>query len=409
MLRVVVRHQPPCTETDTEYRRCNCRKYIVGVPEGRKGRIRVSANTRSWTAAEKQARQFDKESLDRKLGVVVTEKPQSKEIKEAVEQYLQSKRNENSRDATIIIYELVLETQFLAWCNEHGLSYMDQLTGETLLTVNELWTNGHRRHRNGGVTGNNSNTAAQKYTKVSGFLNYWVERGVLKENPLKRAFRRPKVKDDDVRETQPLEPVELKKMIDRTYQPISGQKHGAVHRLKQRAMLLLMRYSGLAILDSATLSRDKLGPAYDLPEDALELRRTKTGQAVYVLLPPRVAKLLRSLPNENPDYFFWDGVVGNKTLTDNWRQSLKRLASLVKVKEFHPHRMRCTFAIEQLLKGTSIEDVADLLGNTVEVCARHYAPLARQRRERLGKISMRTWDDATIWQEPVFEKVQTVQ
>jgi hypothetical protein len=61
------------------------------------------------------------------------------------------------------------------------------------------------------------------------------------------------------------------------------------------------------------------------------------------------------------------------------------------------------------LKGTSIEDVAELLGNTVEICAKHYAPLAKQRRERLGKIAMRAWDDATIWQEPTPQTAQSVQ
>ena len=133
----------------------------------------------------------------------------------------------------------------------------------------------------------------------------------------------------------------------------------------------------------------------------MELRRTKTGSAVFVLLPKRVAELLRSLPNSHPDFFFWDGMVANRILTDNWRQSLKRLAQLAGVDGFHPHRMRCTFAVEQLLKGTSIEDVADMLGNTPEVCARHYAPLAKQRRERLGMLSKQGWDDEMVWQEPV--------
>jgi site-specific recombinase XerD len=400
MLRVVVRHQPPCRETDPDYRGCKCRKYIVGVPDGSKGRIRVTANTRSWERAEKKARAMDLESMNRSLGVSTQPKPQSLAIKEAVQQYLQKKRNENASDETLAVYELVLHKQFLTWCTEHGLSYLDQLTGETLMPVTELWTKGRRRNRNGEVSGNNSNTASQKYTKVSGFLNYWVERGVLSRNPLRSAFRRPKVKEDDTRETQPLEPGEMKQLIDRTYLPIVGQKHGAMHRLKQRALLLLMRYSGLAILDAAKLAREKLGPSYDLPQDAIELRRTKTGKPVYVLIPPRVAELLRSLPNENPAFFFWDGKTSNRTLTDNWRQSLKRLASLAEVRGFHPHRLRCSFAVEQLLRGTAIEDIADLLGNTVEVAAKHYAPLARQRRERLGKIASLAWDDDKIWQEP---------
>jgi site-specific recombinase XerD len=409
MLHVVVRHQPPCKQKDPAYRRCDCPKQVHGVPEGGGAMVRQSAKTRSWASAEKFARKLDKESMNRKLGILPEQKPKSMEIKDAVDQFLQSKQKANASQATIENYSLVLKDQLLTWCTKSGLSYLDQLTSEALMTVDELWTNGRRMHANGDKKGNASSTARIKYTRVSSFFNYWIKRGVLTQHPLKMAFDRPKLKDEDVRETQPLEQDALKKLIDRTYFPIPGQKHGAVHRIKQRALLLLMRYSGLSIVDALKFPRAKLGPNSALPEGAVELRRTKTGKAVFVLLPNRVAELLRSLPNPNPMFFFWDGVVDNEILTDNWRQSLKRLAQLAGVEGFHPHRMRCTFAVEQLLRGTHIEDVAEMLGNTPEVCARHYAPLARQRRERLGMLSKQGWDDEMVWQEPVPGEVQTVQ
>jgi hypothetical protein len=75
--------------------------------------------------------------------------------------------------------------------------------------------------------------------------------------------------------------------------------------------------------------------------------------------------------------------------TEKWRITpmlhvVVVINALSNVDEFHSHRMRCTFAVDQILRGTSIEDVAEMLGNTPEVCARHCAPLAKQRRERLG-------------------------
>jgi len=407
MLHVVVRHQAPCKQSDPNYRRCKCPKYLHGVPEGGGKMIRESAKTRSWDRAQEIADKRNRENHDRKLGIAPVVKLQSLEIKDAVDQFIQAKQKANSSQATLDSYELVLRTQFLPWCTKSGLSYLDQLTGDALLNVDQLWTQGRRRHAQGDKTGNASSTARIKYTRLSSFFGYWIKRGKMTSNPLKQAFDRPKLKDEDVRETQPLEPDELKRMLDRTYESIKGQKHGAVQRLKLRALLLLMRYSGLAIVDAAKFPRNKLGPNHDLPEDAVELRRTKTGKPVFVLLPPRVAKLLRSLPNSNPDYFFYDGKLDDKQLTDNWRQSLKRLAKLAKVEGFHPHRMRCTFAVEQILRGTTIEDIAELLGNTPEVCAKHYLPLVKQRRERLGKIAMLAWDDAVVWQEP--KTVQVVQ
>jgi site-specific recombinase XerD len=49
-------------------------------------------------------------------------------------------------------------------------------------------------------------------------------------------------------------------------------------------------------------------------------------------------------------------------------------------KKFHPHRFRDTFASNLLLKGVSIENVAILLGNTVRVCEKHYAPWIKAAR-----------------------------
>ncbi|MGA2371135.1 MAG: DUF6632 domain-containing protein [Candidatus Korobacteraceae bacterium] len=57
-------------------------------------------------------------------------------------------------------------------------------------------------------------------------------------------------------------------------------KESAWRRQRATAMLLLCRHSGLRISDAARLQRSKL-----LPNDALFLRTTKTGQPVYVLLP----------------------------------------------------------------------------------------------------------------------------
>jgi hypothetical protein len=55
VLSVYTRHYPPCTRTDSGYRRCNCPKWINGtLPMGKF--VRLSANTRNWESAERKAR-----------------------------------------------------------------------------------------------------------------------------------------------------------------------------------------------------------------------------------------------------------------------------------------------------------------------------------------------------------------
>ena len=55
MLSVYTRHYPPCRQTDANYRRCRCPKWINGTLATGKF-IRESAQTRSWETAERKAR-----------------------------------------------------------------------------------------------------------------------------------------------------------------------------------------------------------------------------------------------------------------------------------------------------------------------------------------------------------------
>ena len=58
MLSVYTRHYALCTETDINYRRCRCPKWIQGIlADGRQ--IRTSARTRSWEKAEINARKME--------------------------------------------------------------------------------------------------------------------------------------------------------------------------------------------------------------------------------------------------------------------------------------------------------------------------------------------------------------
>jgi site-specific recombinase XerD len=51
----------------------------------------------------------------------------------------------------------------------------------------------------------------------------------------------------------------------------------------------------------------------------------------------------------------------------------------------HPHQFRHTFATKLLSKGTSIENVAALLGNTPKVVWKHYSAWVKERQEALDQ------------------------
>jgi len=66
-----------------------------------------------------------------------------------------------------------------------------------------------------------------------------------------------------------------------------------------RALSLLMRWSGLAILDATSLERERLSKNEN-SDDQIFLYRAKTGVPVYVVIPNEVGEALRTLPNSHP-------------------------------------------------------------------------------------------------------------
>ena len=56
-----------------------------------------------------------------------------------------------------------------------------------------------------------------------------------------------------------------------------------------------------------------------------------------------------------------------------WRKRLAKIFEDAKI-DGHSHQFRDTFAVSLLASGVSLEHVATLLGNSVKVVKKHYAP-----------------------------------
>jgi integrase len=149
-----------------------------------------------------------------------------------------------------------------------------------------------------------------------------------------------------------------------------------------------MRWSGLRISDAVTLERSRLEGSN------LRLHQTKTGTSVFVPLPPNVVGALRNIPNgvkPNARYFFWSGAGDPLNVIEYWRLAFKQLFEIAEIrqedgtpKRCHPHMLRHTFAICNLIAGMPIEEVSMLLGHSsVKITERHYAPWVSGRQRRL--------------------------
>jgi integrase len=177
----------------------------------------------------------------------------------------------------------------------------------------------------------------------------------------------------------PLEPEEFDKIL-KACDSLSYKNRRPV----LRAMILVMRYTGLRIRDVVTLRRDSV------IKGKLFLRTSKTGTDVYCPLPPEVVSALDSIPTSK--YFFWNGESKPRSAVGNYQKTLQKVFELAEVPRAYPHLFRHTFATDLLQKGVSVQNVAMLLGHSsTKMTERRYSHWIKSRLDSLEADIKKTW------------------
>jgi len=87
-------------------------------------------------------------------------------------------------------------------------------------------------------------------------------------------------------------------------------------------LVFLMRYSGLRISDTVTMTIDRLDGK------RLFLYTQKTGLPVYTVLPDSVVKALEATPRVTAKHHFWTGEGKVESIVRSWQARLKKLFDL---------------------------------------------------------------------------------
>jgi integrase len=126
-------------------------------------------------------------------------------------------------------------------------------------------------------------TSAKELVILRQFFSFSVEQGWIAENPAKKIKPPRNVKPKEV---IPYEPNEITRMLA----ACDAFGRSSYERLRARAMLLLLRYTGLRISDAATLAGDRI------KNGQIFLRTKKTGGLVFLPIPQALEEALAALP-----------------------------------------------------------------------------------------------------------------
>jgi integrase/recombinase XerD len=385
---VYARHSADCRFTSEKNRgKCRCPKWFYF---GRT-RERRSAMTRSWSDAEDKARRIRDAADPVKRELEELKNKQARQwqgIEDALDLWIADKESNKAAPETLDTFR-TLRKQLLDFVRGRAV-YLHEVSTSTLTEWKALWPDRRK------------SSIAKKRRMARAFFNFCVSQGWLEKSPAE-GLSKPSGLDSP--STLPFSRAQYAAILDATY--IYDQSLRTLNRaevsdqaVRLRTLIQVMRWSGMAIRDTVTLRRDRLNQ-----DNLLELRRAKSGVPVTVPLPAGVAEDLRNVPKgnaHNPDYFFWSGRSRARAACGVWNRSFNRLWKLVNPPldlrdrsgnemRPHPHMFRDTFAVEFLIAGGSMRELATLLGNTVRICEKHYTPFVPELAEALNAKVRDSW------------------
>jgi site-specific recombinase XerD len=362
VLNLYRRHAPECPHEakGIGYTKCSCPIWAYGDVEGK--RVRQSMKTRDWARANRRLSRMDSPAAG-----------PMKPIKEAIGEFLEAGRD--LAPATLRKYRRTLGN-LRELAEKRGLAFMSD--------VNLEMADAFRASRKISAL-----TWMKELQILRHFFRFCTDRNWMAENPA-RLLPTPK----NLKPT-PIEPYTPEEMV-RILAACQGIGRGSYERLRARAMVLLLRYTALRISDVATLARDRIRGG------EIHLYTTKSGKPVRLPIPGDLVAALAILPAPRaagPDcpYFFWSGHGGREAMKRDATRTLAVVFKASGVQGAHAHRFRHTLATELLTMGGSIQEAADILGNTPAIILKHYAKWSTGRQERISQLM-----------QSVFGRVQNV-
>jgi site-specific recombinase XerD len=373
------RNSCPSKAAGTTVTGCTCPKWLRWYQNGQLKQI--SADTYDGAEAKAKAAKMN-EDFRRSVTGEAPKQERMIKLEDAVAKFLETKRA-NTKLSEKYHYKLTSElTQFANWALGRGLVTLASIRTEDIVD----W-----RNKLVGA----QNTRAKKVFRLTGFFTFCVELGWIPRNIAQTsAVRIPY--DDDHQEPRVISDEQLAE----AFAAIRKLNHGTSEdtRRKLRSMMTLMRWTGLSVRDAMLVERSQLsqnGNGYW----RMYLRRAKTDEPVYAVLRDDVVKEILAGANQTGRYFFLSMQPKNEKETDllakQWAHRMMRAGELADLKDedgqplgFTSHWLRHSFVSWCLNRDLTTEDIAALLGDSVQVVEKYYSDWIRARQNRLEQRMM---------------------
>ena len=257
LITIFVRHSADCKYRGDEFcKRCNCKKHLRWTQNGKQRRMKTGS--RSWAGAEEI-----KQHLASQLAGQPTpaQNTAPRTLADAIEVFMADKKSQGITADVLGRYEREL-ARLRDFAERKGIFTAAGLSRELLIEYKADWEDLYP----------SGNTQSVVQARLKNFLRFCFDSQWMVRIP-----KLSRVKVDDV-PTLPLTDEEYKRLLKTVPVSFPNPKKA----LRVRALVRLMRHSGLAIVDAATLRRadliqDKAKRLY-----RIVTARQKTGTDVIV-------------------------------------------------------------------------------------------------------------------------------
>ncbi len=379
---IYAKHDPDCKWAGRSKKvTCQCPKLLQWYQQGKTQRKSLPG------IVDLDLVEQEKRSLENQLEAVAkgeTPKPDPKKgktLEEAINLFVASKNgNVKDKHREKLNYEL---TQFRNFCESKNLFALVAIEPEHIL-----------EYRNLLVESGKKSTNKKKVGRLVGFFDFCVEMGWLTRNPAKG--RTIAIRGEDPQKPKALTDDRFEQALA-AIPRINGHSTPEI-RTKLRSLMLLMRWSGLAVRDGVCIERKQFEKIND-DFYRVFLHRAKTGEPVYCVLRAELVEQIFAGANPCGRYLYIEALPQTEKEMDNlaqqWGKLFGRVSEVAGLVDEHgepypftSHSMRHTFVYWCLNHGIATEDVAAMIGDSVEIVAKHYSEWIHGRQERLTQRMM---------------------